>query len=282
MSQNTTPSSADGLVRVGAALFGLTAVLGCPGFGNLDPGLDVSTDDPWCETVELILDTRCTRCHGEEPSNGAPAGMRLDTFEDGPGAVGAATLAGRILARAGDGTMPPPGSPEGQVSADELDFLTGWADAGAPIAECRTISADVGHDTGSDVGTDAGMDVVDDAPDADDVRRDPPDVQPGPPTLEEVHEGVFATDCASHHMDGSVLPFLALDDGLAERLRASSLQLPEMPWVTPGDAENSYLYLKITGAHVDAGGIGNRMPIGPALTTEQTDLVRDWIEGLTE
>jgi hypothetical protein len=53
-----------------------------------------------------------------------------------------------------------------------------------------------------------------------------------------------------------------------------------MPLVTPGDLEASYLWRKVDGRHLTAGGLGEAMPLGrAALTQAQTDLLRRWIEG---
>ena len=47
--------------------------------------------------------------------------------------------------------------------------------------------------------------------------------------------------------------------------------------VKPGDAANSYLYMKITG---DARIIGAQMPLtGGALSAAEIAAIRDWING---
>lgn len=49
--------------------------------------------------------------------------------------------------------------------------------------------------------------------------------------------------------------------------------------VEPGKPEASYLYLKLTGEHLKAGGNGERMPFGePALPAADIERVRAWIE----
>ena len=53
--------------------------------------------------------------------------------------------------------------------------------------------------------------------------------------------------------------------------------LPSMPYVTPMDPSKSYLYLKLTGEHLAAGGKGSKMPLGPALSDAQMTLIADWI-----
>lgn len=56
-----------------------------------------------------------------------------------------------------------------------------------------------------------------------------------------------------------------------------STQSP-LPRVSPGKPEESYLFLKLTGEHLRAGGTGERQPFGEApLSAEDIDLVRRWI-----
>ena len=53
-----------------------------------------------------------------------------------------------------------------------------------------------------------------------------------------------------------------------------SVEIPSLMRVTPGDAANSYLYRKVTGA----GITGDRMPqAGPPLNDAQIALIRNWI-----
>jgi mono/diheme cytochrome c family protein len=48
--------------------------------------------------------------------------------------------------------------------------------------------------------------------------------------------------------------------------------------VEPGRPEDSYLFRKVEGTHVDAGGLGARMPItGSGLSDEELGAIRDWI-----
>ncbi len=57
-------------------------------------------------------------------------------------------------------------------------------------------------------------------------------------------------------------------------VNVSSVQMPALRRVQPGDFANSYLYRKIAGA----GITGDRMPQGgPFLSDAQIKLVRDWI-----
>ena len=51
-----------------------------------------------------------------------------------------------------------------------------------------------------------------------------------------------------------------------------------LPRVKPGDPEGSYLYRKLTGTHLEAGGSGEHMPFQRDLL-EPADLAvfREWI-----
>jgi hypothetical protein len=62
--------------------------------------------------------------------------------------------------------------------------------------------------------------------------------------------------------------------GYGDVVNVPSTEVSSLKLVAPSDADNSYLYRKITGA----GITGDRMPQGgPYLTDAQIKLVRDWI-----
>jgi hypothetical protein len=49
--------------------------------------------------------------------------------------------------------------------------------------------------------------------------------------------------------------------------------------VAPGKPDESYLYLKVAGRHLEVGGNGERMPFNETpLTPAELDLLRRWIE----
>lgn len=103
----------------------------------------------------------------------------------------------------------------------------------------------------------------------------------GEVTLTQVYEQVFALSCGglACHTGGGQGGGLDLDNnaGLTGRLLAQSTI--GMPQVTPGDPENSYLYLKCDGSFREAGGSGSRMPLGaPPLSAADLELLRVWIE----
>lgn len=255
------------LLLAGASVLG-----GCPGFGNEIPNSSViDTNAPLCENVEILMEQHCNRCHGEVPQDGAPAGVRTDTWDS------AVTFRDRIAARSEEGTMPPVTARESAVSAESRAILREWADLGGPIDPCvGTTGPDVGVDGGANIGADTTGDGGADA-ETDVIADVPTDVAPTP-LLAEVHDFVF-TSCGNHHLDGNTLPFLGLDPGLRDRLLLPGVQVPSMPHITPGDTGQSYLWQKVNGTQVDAGGSGNTMPIGPALSADQLGMLQRWIDG---
>jgi hypothetical protein len=70
------------------------------------------------------------------------------------------------------------------------------------------------------------------------------------------------------------------DMAYASLVDTPSVQVPAVARVTPGDPDNSYLYLKLLGEQASVGGGGTRMPQGGTmLPDQQLDLVRYWILG---
>ncbi len=52
----------------------------------------------------------------------------------------------------------------------------------------------------------------------------------------------------------------------------------ELPLVTPGDVDASYLYHKLLGSHLEAGGEGESMPYQRALLgKEELGAIEQWI-----
>jgi hypothetical protein len=110
-----------------------------------------------------------------------------------------------------------------------------------------------------------------------------PDPDPDP-TLSQIQTSIFDTNCALSGCHAGATPQMGmnLSAGLAfsNIVNVPSMENGALNRVTPGDADNSYLYQKITGA---AGITGSRMPLGrAALSQAQLDLVRDWIEAGAE
>lgn len=97
-------------------------------------------------------------------------------------------------------------------------------------------------------------------------------------TFTRVQSEIFTPTCANigcHDPLGQQSQ-LILSAGRAyeQTVSRSSVEMPSLLRVAPGNPDNSYLYRKITGA----GITGDRMPQGrPPLSDAQIRLVRDWI-----
>ncbi len=93
-------------------------------------------------------------------------------------------------------------------------------------------------------------------------------------TLSRVQDEIFDRFCISCHPPNAGLN-LEPGNSYANLVNVNSTQQPSLLRVKPGDPDNSYLYRKIVGG---PGITGSRMPQGgPFLSTEKTQLLRDWI-----
>ncbi len=71
---------------------------------------------------------------------------------------------------------------------------------------------------------------------------------------------------------------LSAGQTFANVVNVPSRQLPILNRVTPGRPDSSYLVLKLTGMHLDAGGSGDQMPLGGTpLSMNQLGIIGRWI-----
>jgi len=105
--------------------------------------------------------------------------------------------------------------------------------------------------------------------------------EPLEPTWSNVFD-MLSFRCGCHdaqQAEGDLYDLTDPDSAWGLLVNVPSVGLPGMDRVEPGDAEASYLYLKISDTHRAAGGDGNRMPpTGFPLTETKVTMVRDWIE----
>lgn len=99
---------------------------------------------------------------------------------------------------------------------------------------------------------------------------------PGDDDFTVIQNTIFTPVCTVCHAGAQAPQGLRLDSGnsYAMLVDVSSAEVPELRRVAPGDPGNSYLVQKIEGR----AAVGELMPLGgPSLTTEQIDLIRQWI-----
>ena len=155
-----------------------------------------------------------------------------------------------------------PAIPTGAGSDTGSLFDVGLADLGMDFDTGSTVTPPDGSDD-TDPGSGSGQ----------------PDLPT--PTLAEVSSTVLVPLCGDCHVSQTLGNlWLEPNAALRDRLLASALQAAPMPLVTPGDLQASYLWRKVEGSHLTAGGLGEAMPLGrAALTESQMDLLRRWIAG---
>lgn len=95
------------------------------------------------------------------------------------------------------------------------------------------------------------------------------------PAFAEI-QAIFDADCAGCHVGGATSGGLSLDDGYSKIVGVES-SVAGVNYIEPGDPDNSYLYLKLTGGQASVGGGGDNMPQGGSLAAEDLELIEHWI-----
>jgi len=90
---------------------------------------------------------------------------------------------------------------------------------------------------------------------------------------------VLTTRCVMCHMDGADQAKMSLfPEAWSHLVGVDSTESP-LKRVEPGIPDKSYLYRKLMGTHLEAGGSGLRMPFQQdPLSAEELALIRTWIE----
>ena len=85
-------------------------------------------------------------------------------------------------------------------------------------------------------------------------------------------------ECSYCHMREERYGYLAIDpqNGWNNLVNVPAYGYPKMMRVQPGEPDQSYLWMKLTGEHMQLGAEGWRMPFFP-LPEAELDLVRRWI-----
>jgi len=91
---------------------------------------------------------------------------------------------------------------------------------------------------------------------------------------------IFNLNCVICHQGTRASGDLNLEPNAAYHniVNKDSMQ-SSMKLVSPSNSENSYLWHKLDGTHVDVGGSGVQMPYNsPPLTQHKLDMIRKWID----
>ena len=90
---------------------------------------------------------------------------------------------------------------------------------------------------------------------------------------------VLMKNCGYCHMREERYGYLVVEpDTLwASLVGVPAASVPSVKRVEPGEPDQSYLWLKLTGRHLEVGGIGWSMPFFP-LPPAELETVRLWIE----
>ena len=103
------------------------------------------------------------------------------------------------------------------------------------------------------------------------------------PTLTSLQTSIFSPKCGvpGCHADPSPEQGMDLTAGhmLASTVGVDSTELSGFKRVVPGNASDSYLYMKLAG---DPRIVGERMPFGGMLTAAEIDGVKQWIDAGAE
>lgn len=110
-----------------------------------------------------------------------------------------------------------------------------------------------------------------------DVEANPRSAETAPSFSQQV-QPIFDANCVACHQVGAAQQGLVLESGAAyaaivgKRSKEAAMSL-----VTPGSTDTSYLFQKINGSQLKAGGQGARMPLGGKLEPADIETIRQWI-----
>lgn len=96
------------------------------------------------------------------------------------------------------------------------------------------------------------------------------------PTFQSIQDNVFTPVCTACHAGAGAPLGLRLNEGSSYALlvNASSVEVPSLQRVQPGNPDSSYLIQKLEGT----AAVGSRMPLnGPPLPASTIAVIRQWI-----
>ena len=138
------------------------------------------------------------------------------------------------------------------------------------IHEGDAPKTDSGNDSPADSSGDSSGDSQQDTGETVEVRTFVEDVMP-----------VLEAKCGGCHYSEPEGLALFGEGAYDNLVNVPAGQLPSMSRVKPGDLDNSYLWRKLEGTHLAAGGEGDQMPnpYAEPLTAAEKETFRFWILG---
>ena len=261
--------------RVAATLF-VGVSLACNQLERLPAGEQMTGLPP---AVDQALTRACATDAACHVAGGQPpllAGASLGALEDGGyvrrGDLEGSVLAVKMLALPGivGGVMPPPTHP---ADAADLSLILAWI-AGLELEGGGATS----------VGSGSGGVETDDA--ATTGEPEPTDCLQGeslgtPPRFSELWPMLevscsFSSAC---HGPDTMQPPLMVDEMTAYDELVGATNAAGLTFVTPDSPDDSYLWHKLVGTHLEVGGDGFRMPVGVPLCDQGLVGVYAWILG---
>jgi len=98
---------------------------------------------------------------------------------------------------------------------------------------------------------------------------------------DEIQAAIINVRCSCHLQGSSgtmTAPFMTLNPGVSqsEIVEVESVE-SDLLRIEPGCRDNSYLWHKINGTHMDIGGAGDSMPPGDELSADEKEIIGRWI-----
>lgn len=173
-----------------------------------------------------------------------------------------------------------PVSGSGDVDPAGTDTPSGH-DGGDPGAGDGAGGDDGSEDTDGGSGEDTAAEDTgaDDPADSGAADSGDPDTGSAPPALShaQVVQPIWDRACVHCHDSGGDAGLsLVAENAYADLVGVPSTQA-DLPLVSPGDPEGSYLWHKLAGTQDLVGGGGSLMPEGMDLTSDELATIQRWI-----
>jgi hypothetical protein len=265
--------------------------LECPDVPKPDVGGDFDPAADWCAVYSEVFEPECSNCHDPGGTNVTPrlktgAGFSADQMvahllNDRAQSPAWVTPAepdnSQIWKRVGEGSMPPGITMGGSASEDSRlrKLVRDWIANGA-TTECLEVGdAGVVADDAAATRPDAGT------PEAG-PQEDTGPVDAGPPADPMCAvSALLVRTCNGCHGGNNTsggLNWGSTSSSMMATIMGTANQVA-IPYITPRDSDQSYLFLRIAGRGAEiAGGRAARMPQGGRWPEDKINELQNWID----